>query len=62
MSWRAVTGTLADARTQVLPPAGVIASYTPVVGIDGAIIIAVVPSGHPDASAVPLPADCPPSS
>jgi hypothetical protein len=59
VSWRVAVGTWAEWRTQVLPPAGVIAAYTPVVGIDGAIVIAVVPVDHPDASVVPRPADCP---
>jgi hypothetical protein len=61
VSWRKVTATLGDWQAQVEPPEGVIGDYTPVVLMDGAIVIAVVPFDHPDASVVPKPADCPAS-
>ena len=60
VSWRAVIndGTYWDLRTE--PPDGVISrSFEPVVGTDGAIIIAVFPVGSPQAVPHRRPADCP---
>jgi hypothetical protein len=60
VSWRAVIndGTYWDQRTE--PPEGVISkSYDPIVGTDGAIIIAVFPVGAPQAVPHVRPADCP---
>lgn len=58
VSWRLIRPTPEPWLVLVEPPEGMITANAPVVGRNGAIIIAVAPFGHPDASLVAYPADC----